>query len=106
MTDVTDLVPATTLIIHIGHDPIENLNDIALLRLARPVNFGRKYLLDYLNTDFHHNQLFCSVRPPGSPAKLASGLYPVHQPAGNDFRLGCPLAKRSRDLPPERSAAR
>ncbi|KAL9701984.1 hypothetical protein quinque_005425 [Culex quinquefasciatus] len=40
MTDVTDLVPATTLIIHIGHDPIENLNDIALLRLARPVNFG------------------------------------------------------------------
>ncbi|XP_058457025.1 uncharacterized protein LOC131434371 [Malaya genurostris] len=40
MTDVTDIVPATTLILHIGYDPQTNQNDIALLELFRDVAIG------------------------------------------------------------------
>ncbi|XP_058835972.1 transmembrane protease serine 9-like [Topomyia yanbarensis] len=40
MTDVADIIPATTLIMHIGYDPQSNQNDIALLELFRDVQFG------------------------------------------------------------------
>ncbi|XP_053687231.1 collagenase-like [Sabethes cyaneus] len=40
MTNVTEIVPAETLIIHIGYEPQTSQNDIALLQLARAATFG------------------------------------------------------------------